>query len=66
MKKLSNVPTIKPIKKLKNDWHTNAYKKGMGDNYGTGIKAKIGKMIDGVGFNDTPKSKLKNPPKNLA
>jgi hypothetical protein len=47
------------------DWHANNESLGMGDYYGTGIKAKLGKLRDtSFGFVD-PK-KVKTPPKNLA
>lgn len=45
--------------------HTANTKYGMGDNYGTGIRAPIGKMRSGVGMADI-KSKLETPPKKLA
>jgi hypothetical protein len=46
--------------------HTSDSKKGMGDYYGTGITAKIGKMKEGVGFESLTKKQLKTPPKSLA
>jgi hypothetical protein len=46
--------------------HTPKTKIGSGDYYGTGIKNKIGRIIDVTGYNDIPKSKLKKPPKSLA
>lgn len=47
--------------------HTPRSSKGMGDYYGTGIKAKIGKMrSDSMSFNDPTSSELKKPPKSLA
>lgn len=45
--------------------HTANTKYGMGDHYGTGIKAPLGKMRDGVGMVDI-KNKLGKPPKSLA
>lgn len=52
-------------KPLKNA-HTPNAKKGMGDYYGTGITAKIGKMKEGVGFMEVSKGDLKKPPKSMA
>lgn len=47
--------------------HTANTKYGMGDNYGTGIKAKMGKMrSDSMGINAVPPKKLKTPPRGLA
>ena len=47
------------------DWHVSHTSMGMGDYYGTGIRAKIGKMREGVGFQEVPKSKLKSPPSTV-
>lgn len=39
----------------------------MGDYYGTGIKAKVGRMReDQLGFNSVPPKKLMKPPRSLA
>lgn len=47
--------------------HTPDTKYGMGDNYGSGIRAKIGKMRDdSMGMIAITPKKLKTPPKNLA
>jgi hypothetical protein len=47
--------------------HTPRSSKGMGDYYGTGITAKIGKMrSDSMGMVEITPSKLKKPPKSLA
>lgn len=47
--------------------HTPRSPKGLGDYYGTGIKAKIGKMRgDSMGMNQVTPAKLKTPPKSLA
>lgn len=46
--------------------HTPDTAYGMGDNYGTGIKAKIGNMReDSMGMMALTPKKLKNPPKGL-
>lgn len=47
--------------------HTSPSKHGMGDHYGTGERAKIGKLRGPtVGFESLSPSKLKVPPKALA
>ena len=46
--------------------HTSQSKMGMGDYYGTGLTAKIGKVRDVTGFQPMSKKKLKTPPKSLA
>jgi hypothetical protein len=46
--------------------HTSKTQKGMGDYYGTGLTAKIGKMVDGTGMMEIKPSKLKKPPRSLA
>lgn len=49
------------------DSHCDFEGLGMGDNYGTGIKNKIGRMRDdSISMNSVSKSKLKIPPKSLA
>jgi hypothetical protein len=53
------------MKGLKNA-HTSNSKMGMGDYHGTGIRAPLGKMRDGMGMKDIKPSKLKKPPKSLA
>ena len=46
--------------------HTSNSKKGLGDFYGTGLKAKMGKMVEGVGTMEVTPKKMKTPPKSLA
>lgn len=47
--------------------HTANTKYGMGDNYGTGIKAKIGTVRrDYMGMTEDLPKKVKTPPKSLA
>ena len=47
--------------------HTANTPYGMGDYYGTGIKAKLGKTRDiSIGVIPIPKKKLKTPPRSLA
>lgn len=58
MKNVSKKPKIS---------HTPRSSKGMGDYYGTGIRAKIGKMrSDSMGMIEMTPKKLKKPPKSLA
>jgi hypothetical protein len=47
--------------------HTANTKYGMGDSYGMGVKAKLGRIReDTVGMVAIPPKKLKTPPKSLA
>jgi len=47
--------------------HTSPSKFGMGDNYGSAIKQKIGRMReDSMGQNAVPQKKLSKPPRSLA
>ncbi len=57
---------MKSTKQTK-EWHAPQTKYGMGDNYGTGIKAKVGTVRDDY-MGMTPKipKKMKTPPKALA
>ncbi len=46
--------------------HTADTKYGMGDNYGTGVKAKLGRMReDSMGMIAVTPKKLKTPPKSV-
>ncbi len=54
---------LKPKKPL--GAHTANTQYGMGDYYGTGIKAKLGRIRDGMGKPVSAKG-LKTPPKSLA
>jgi len=57
---------MKPPKPLKNA-HTPNTKFGLGDYYGTGIRAKFGRMRDdSMGMMNVTPKKLKKPPKSLA
>jgi hypothetical protein len=49
----------------KGDWHTSHTSMGMGDYYGTGIKAKLGKMREGTGMVTMDKQRLGTPPKSV-
>jgi hypothetical protein len=47
--------------------HTPKSQKGMGDYYGTGITAKIGKIRDGsMGIQTLTPEEMKKPPRSLA
>lgn len=46
--------------------HSANMKKGMGDYYGTGVKAKIGRVRESFILNPVSKSKMKKPPRSLA
>ena len=47
--------------------HTSKSKKGMGDYYGQGVRAPLGKMrSDSMGMIVQTPKKLKKPPKTLA
>ncbi len=61
-------PTREQPKKVgKNKFaHTADTQYGMGDNYGTGIKAKLGKMReDSMGMIALTPKKLKTPPRSV-
>lgn len=46
--------------------HTQNTPYGMGDHYGTGLKAKVGKVReDTMGANYLSRKKLKTPPKSV-
>ncbi len=47
--------------------HTSPSKIGMGDNYGAGLKNKVGKMReDSMGNSPVPQKKTVKPPRKLA
>lgn len=46
--------------------HTANTPYGMGDHYGVGITAKLGRMRDGMGMVKVSKKGMKTPPKTLA
>ena len=46
--------------------HTSGSQKGLGDYYGTGIVAKIGKMRDNsMGMQSLSKKQMKKPPRSV-
>jgi hypothetical protein len=56
-----------PQKPRKNRFaHTANTAYGMGTSYGTGIRAKIGKMRRGVGMVEVSDRQLGKPPRSLA
>jgi hypothetical protein len=56
--------TPKPTKHFES--HTSNSKFGMGDHYGTGVRAKIGKMReDSMGMIHVTPKKLKTPPTSV-
>jgi hypothetical protein len=63
--KQSHSPNRNSNKGDKGDWHVSHSSMGMGDYYGTGIRAKIGTMIEGTGMQEIPKNKLKTPPTSV-
>jgi hypothetical protein len=66
MKAVKPIKPMKPLKPARNA-HTANTKYGMGDNYGTGIKQKMGRIrSSGTGANFLPPKSLKKPPKSLA
>jgi hypothetical protein len=57
----------KPKKGKNYEAHTSPTKYGMGDYYGTGIRAKLGTIRDSsnVGFIPVSAKKLKSPPRSV-
>lgn len=47
------------------DWHSSHTSMGMGDYYGTGVRAPIGKMRSGMGMQKVSKKGLKTPPRSV-
>ncbi len=52
----------KPTKQF----HTSSSKYGMGDYYGTGVRNKVGTIIEGFGVEKVSSKKHSKPPKSLA
>lgn len=69
---MTNYPIgVKPSKASKKPYkgaaHTPRSSKGLGDYYGTGVVAKIGKLRDdSMGMQALTPKKMKKPPKQLA
>jgi len=57
---------MKKVKPLKQS-HTANTKYGMGDNYGTGIRQKVGRIRDdySIGNSNLSKKKIGTPPKSV-
>lgn len=57
-----------PAKRASNKFvHESNSKYGMGDYYGTGVRAKLGRMRDdSMGMHQITPKKLKTPPTSLA
>lgn len=53
------------MKKHVKESHASSAKKGMGNYYGTGIRAKIGRMRSGSGMYAVDKEKIKIPPRSV-
>ena len=53
--------------KVHGEWHTAKTKYGMGDNYGTGVRQKLGRVReDTMGMANLSKKQLGTPPKSIA
>jgi hypothetical protein len=64
----TNVPKIKSSKTkkpYKGPAHTAESQKGMGDYYGSGIVAKIGRMRSGMGYEQLSPKELGTPPRSV-
>jgi len=63
----ANQPNRTQPKHKKNEFaHTANTKYGMGDNYGTGIRQKLGRVRDdSVGMASLSKKQLRTPPKSV-
>ncbi len=46
--------------------HTANTQYGMGDHYGTGVRAPLAKIRDGVGMKEISNKGIKKPPRSLA
>lgn len=56
-----------PQKPKKNRFaHTQNTPYGMGDNYGLGVRAKLGKVREGVGMVKLSPKKIGTPPRGVA
>ena len=54
------------MKKVSRFSHTPKTKKGLGDFYGTGIKAKLGRVREGMGMVPLSKKQMGTAPRSLA
>ena len=65
MMKSAKQSHVKPSKKSSGDSHVSHTSMGMGDYYGTGIRAKMGTVIEGNGIKPLSKKKIGTPPKGV-
>lgn len=56
---------VSATKKSSGDSHVSHTGMGMGDYYGTAVKAKLGRVRDGMGLNPISKSRIGKPPKSV-
>lgn len=56
---------MKKVKTSRDQSHTSKSPKGLGDYYGTGVRAKIGRMRSGMGMETLTPKQLKTPPKSV-
>jgi len=56
---------VAPAKKSSGDSHVSHTSMGMGDYYGTGVRNKMGRMIEGNGMKTISKKKIGTPPKSV-
>jgi hypothetical protein len=67
MKTVNRQAHTSNAKRSSGDWHVSHTSMGMGDYYGQGIKAKIGKMRgDSMGMIAASPKRLKTPPRSVA
>ncbi len=52
-------------KKGQGDWHVSKTPIGMGDHYGTGVRAKLGRVRDSMGVAKLGQKKMKTPPTSV-
>lgn len=65
MMKSAKQAHVSAVKKPSGDSHVSHTSMGMGDYYGTAIKAKLGKVREGMGLNPISKTKIGKPPKSV-
>lgn len=64
MSKPSHTPKTKG-KNQGGDFHVSKSSMGMGDYYGTGVRAKLGKVIEGEGMKPLSNKQMGTPPKSV-
>lgn len=72
MPNMNNKGTLKgpkrdfPLKTKPNKFaHTANTQYGMGDHYGTGVRAPLARIRDGMGMKELSKKKMNTPPRSL-